>query len=86
MNDIKWLVLLTSREPGVVQCELDKLGKLAGKTRGTQTGHGQDVTVGSQGRAAEIKEWLSTSTQPHQNSGATEELGPKTSQQNEVVI
>lgn len=67
MNDIKWLVLLTSWEPGVVQCKLDKLGKLAGKTRGTETGQGQDVTIGSQVRAAEIKERLSTSTQPHQD-------------------
>lgn len=48
MNDIKWLVSLASREPGIVQGELDKLGKLAGKPRGIQTGQGQDVTVRSQ--------------------------------------
>ena len=66
MNDIKWLILLTSREPGIVQCELDKSGKLAAKILGTQTGQGQDMTIRSQVRAAEIKERLSTSTQPHQ--------------------
>lgn len=31
VNDIKWLVLLTFRKPGIAQSELDKLGKLAGK-------------------------------------------------------
>ena len=41
MNDIKWLVLLTSREPGVVQCELDKLGKLAGKPEEHKQGKGK---------------------------------------------
>lgn len=34
VNDVKWLVLLTSWKPGIVQCELDQLGKLAGKPRG----------------------------------------------------
>lgn len=34
VNDSKWLILLASWEPGIVQCELDKLGKLAGKKYG----------------------------------------------------
>lgn len=38
VNDIKWLVLLTSWKPEIVQCELDKLEKLAGKTQGSKTG------------------------------------------------
>ena len=38
VNDIKWLVLLTSWKPGIVQCELDKLEKLAGQTQGSKIG------------------------------------------------
>lgn len=66
MNDIKWLVLLTSQEPGVVLCELDKLGKLAVKTR-TQIGQEQDVTVKTPETTAETREGLSTSTRLHQD-------------------
>lgn len=56
MNDIKWLVLLTSWKPEIVQCELDKLEKLAGKTRGSKIGQGQDVKIRSQKQNAKIKD------------------------------
>lgn len=56
VNDIKWLVLLTSWKPEIVQCELDKLEKLAGKTQGSKIGQGQDVKIRSQKQNAEIKD------------------------------
>lgn len=55
VNDTKWWVLLTSWRLVIVQCELDQLGKLAGKPRGKKTGARARFNIRSQKQNAEIK-------------------------------
>lgn len=51
VNDTKWWVLLTSWRLGIVQCELDQLGKLARKL-----GQGQDLTSEARNKMQRLKE------------------------------
>lgn len=54
VNDTKWWVLLTSWGLGIVQCELDQLGKLAGKPREKKR-QGQDFTSEARNKMQRLK-------------------------------
>lgn len=86
MGDIKWLVLLASQQPGIVPCELDKLGKLARKARRTPIG--QDVRVRAQIQTAGVEEERACLHQHDRirKFRVTAELGLETSQHSQAII